>query len=57
MSGSGPATPDHGNDVDDTDPWEQLAEKRETLEMVVEEDVPFSDRAEELLDRLEEEGY
>lgn len=38
-------------------PWEQLANHRETLEMCVEEDVAFADRARQLLDRLEEEGY
>lgn len=42
---------------DDTDPWEELAEHRDTLEMCVEMDVPFADQAEKLLERLEEEGY
>lgn len=39
------------------DVWRQLAEHRDALEMCVEEEVPFADRAEKLLDRLEEEGY
>lgn len=39
------------------DPWEQLAERREVLEMCIDEDVPFAKRAKRLLDRLEEEGY
>lgn len=43
--------------TDDSDPWEQLAAHRDALEMCVEEDVPFADRAEQLLERLEEEGY
>jgi len=44
--------------TDDTgDPWARLAEHRDALEMCVEEDVPFADRARRLLDRLEEEGY
>lgn len=46
------------NDPDDSsDPWEELAEYRDVLEMCVEEDVPFADRARQLLERLEEEGY
>jgi hypothetical protein len=44
-------------DVGSDEVWRQLAERREALEMCVEEDVPFADRAERLLDRLEEEGY
>lgn len=42
---------------DDDDPWERLAEHRDTLEMMIDEDVAFADRAEQLLERLEEEGY
>jgi len=42
---------------DDSDPWDELAGHRETLEMLAAEDVPFSDRAQYLLDRLDEEGY
>lgn len=42
---------------DDDHVWEELAEHRETLEMCVEEDVSFADRAEKLLERLDEEGY
>ena len=45
----------HNNDEED--PWARVARHRETLEMVAEEDVPFSDRAQHLLDRLDEEGY
>jgi hypothetical protein len=41
----------------DDNVWAKLAERREALEMCVEEDVPFADRAERLLERLEEEGY
>ena len=39
------------------DVWAKLAERREALEMCVKEDVPFADRAEKLLERIEEEGY
>lgn len=42
---------------DDEDPWERLAEHRDVLKMCVEEDVPFAERAEQLLDCLREEGY
>ncbi|WP_170972345.1 hypothetical protein [Natronorubrum halophilum] len=42
---------------DDTDPWEKVAEHRETLEMMIEEDVAWAHRAEKLLERLDEEGY
>lgn len=42
---------------DDTDPWERLAEHEDTLEMLIEEDVPMARDAEILLERLEEEGY
>lgn len=38
------------------DPWEDLAEDRDTLEMLIEEDTPFADRAERLLARLDEDG-
>lgn len=41
----------------DTDPWEILAEHRETLEMCIDEDVPLAESAEQLLERLKEEGY
>lgn len=49
-------------DISDTidgteDVWKKMAEQREVLEMCVEEDIPFADRAERLLERLEEEGY
>jgi hypothetical protein len=37
--------------------WEKLAERRDVLEMCIEEEVPFADRAERLLERLDEEGY
>ena len=46
-----------GNKDANTDVWEQLAKRRDALEMCVEEDVPFADRAEKLLERLDEEGY
>ena len=39
------------------DPWEELADHREALEMCIEENTPFAEDAEKLLDRLEEEGY
>lgn len=39
------------------DIWAEIAEHEETLEMCIEEDVPFAPRAERLLKRLEEEGY
>jgi hypothetical protein len=42
---------------DTSDVWERLAERRDALEMCVEEDVPFADRAERLLERLDEEGH
>jgi len=38
------------------DVWERLSGNRDALEMCVEEDLPFSDRAEKLLNRLDEEG-
>ena len=43
--------------TDDSDAWARLAEHREALEMCIEEETPFADRARQLLDRLEEEGY
>jgi hypothetical protein len=43
--------------TDETDPWKRLAERREALELCVEEELPFAERAERLLERLEEEGY
>ncbi len=42
---------------DDTDPWAELAEHRDTLEMMIEEDVAWAHRAEMLLERLDKEGY
>ncbi|WP_198667798.1 hypothetical protein [Saliphagus sp. LR7] len=42
---------------DDSDPWKQLAAHRETLEMCIEEGTPFAERAERLLEKLDEEGY
>ena len=56
MSGNGLDVPD-GTEDDDDDIWKQLAERREVLEMCVEEDVPFARRAEKLLERLKQEGY
>ena len=47
----------HDSTEEQEDPWARVARHRETLEMVAEEDVPFSDRAQHLLDRLDEEGY
>lgn len=47
----------HSKKDPEEDIWRQLAEHRDTLEMCIEEDVPFADRAETLLDRLDEEGY
>ena len=44
-------------DVPKHDVWERLAERRDVLEMCIEEEVPFADRAERLLEQLEEEGY
>lgn len=49
-------SPKNSDDADD-DPWERLAEHRDTLEMMVEEEVAFAGRAQKLLDRLEEEGH
>lgn len=44
-------------EMTEPDPWECLAEHRDALEMCVEEDVPFAERAEQLLEKLEDEGY
>ncbi|WP_186336525.1 hypothetical protein [Natrarchaeobaculum aegyptiacum] len=41
----------------DHDPWEELAEHEETLEMLIEEDVPMARDAEILLEELEKRGY
>lgn len=46
-----------GSETADRDPWEPLAEHRDILEMCIEEETPFADRAAVLLDRLAEEGY
>ncbi|SEW09890.1 hypothetical protein [Natrinema salifodinae] len=45
------------NTNDDNDPWAELAEHEDTLEMLIEEDVPMAQDAEVLLERLEEEGH
>ena len=45
------------DDEPDTDVWQQLAERRDALEMCVDEDLPFAERAERLLERLDKEGY
>ena len=42
---------------DDHDPWAELAEHEDTLEMLIEEDVPMAQDAEILLEELEERGY
>ena len=44
-------------ETDVSDPWERLAERRDALEMCIEEGVPFAERAKRLLERLDEEGY
>ena len=44
-------------DVPKDDVWEKLDERRDVLEMCIEEEVPFAERAERLLEQLEEEGY
>ena len=44
-------------DVPEDDVWKKLAERRDVLEMCIEEEVPFADRAERLLEQLEEEGH
>lgn len=51
------APDDLSDSDDDTDPWERLAAHRDVLKMCIEEDVPFADRAERLLERLDEEGH
>ncbi|AFZ74604.1 hypothetical protein [Natronobacterium gregoryi] len=45
------------NADDDPDPWEELAEHEDTLEMLIEEDVAMAEDAEILLDELEERRY
>lgn len=42
---------------DDTDPWAELAEHEDTLEMLIEEEVPMAQDAEVLLEELEERGH
>jgi len=51
--------PGETGDTTDTesDPWEQLAAKRDTLEMCIEEDTPFAGRAKQLLSELDARGY
>ena len=44
-------------DVPEDDVWEKLAEYRDVFEMCIEEEVPFADRAERLLEQLDEGGY
>ena len=39
------------------DPWESLARHRETLEMCVEENTPFADRARKLLEKLDAKNH
>lgn len=41
----------------DEDVWEQMSSHSEALEMCVDEDAPFAEYAEKLLERLDEEGY
>lgn len=43
--------------TDSEESWEKLAENRDVLKMCIEEDVPFAEDAEILLEQLEEEGY
>jgi hypothetical protein len=52
-------TPDTDDDTDgDTDDvWAEVAEYRPTLEMFVERDLPLAEQAQQLLDRLDKEGY
>jgi hypothetical protein len=47
----------HVDRESDSDPWEQVAEHEEPLEMVIEEELPFAPYARRLLEALEEEGY
>jgi hypothetical protein len=44
-------------DDDDTDAWAELAQYRETLEMIIDEDLPFAPYAENLLEELDKRGY
>lgn len=44
-------------DVPEDDVWEKLAGYRDVLQMCIEEEVPFANRAERLLEQLDEEGY
>lgn len=39
-----------------TNIWNEVSEYRDELELIVEEDLPFAERAERLLDRLDEEN-
>ena len=39
------------------DPWAEVAECREALEICIHEDTPFAPYARRLLKKLEEEGY
>ena len=48
---------DEPSETDEQDSWAELAEYRDALEMCIDEDVPFAERAERLLERLEDEGY
>lgn len=41
----------------DSDAWETLADNRDVLETIIEEDMPFAPYAENLLDALDERGY
>ncbi|WP_169331737.1 hypothetical protein [Natronococcus amylolyticus] len=51
LDAGGPPQPDS------EDAWKTLAEKRDVLKMCIEEDVPFAEDAEVLLEKLDEEGY
>jgi len=42
---------------DDSDPWAELAEHEDPLEMLIKEDVPMAEAAEILLEELKERGY
>lgn len=48
--------PDEPDDAE-TDAWAELAENRDTLQMTIDEDMPFAPYAENLLDELEKRGY
>lgn len=41
----------------DYDPWEELAEHEDTLEMLIEEETAMAQDAEILLDELEKRGF